>query len=512
VAPLVFYWPARGRYRDGLQWLEQTLAFTTDHPATRIQLLLGAAVLAMQLSNRPLAGQRATEALELATSMEEPRAIAWALQVIGMSRARDEADSLQQQSLFERVLEFDPEAIGPAPYHWAATMLAWLRWGAGDLRSARELVSDSVRTCRASGIPTRLADLLRVFGGIEVAMGNLQEAEQPLAEGLALSIQVGLREVEGGVLGMLARLEAARGAWDRALELVDQAASVSGGDATLGAQLEAGHQRSAILRHLGRVREANDLLARCIAGPHAGRVLWQSENEVLLGELLRLAGELSSAKAILEEAVERLSSHGHHLVAAEGRLVLARVARDERELSDAQDLVHGALTFFAEAGALLDLIDSLEVLAGVLGTLENHAEAARLFAAADTIRERVGYVRPPVEQPGYDTDVAALHEALGQGAFEAAWAEGTTLSTDDAVAYARRGRGERRRPSAGWDSLTPTEAKVVGLVAEGLSNPEIAERMFVARATVRTHLSHVFAKLGVSSRAELAAQAARRHQ
>ena len=47
-------------------------------------------------------------------------------------------------------------------------------------------------------------------------------------------------------------------------------------------------------------------------------------------------------------------------------------------------------------------------------------------------------------------------------------------------------------------------------MAEGLSNPEIVERLFVSRATVRTHLSHVFAKLGVSSRAELAAEAARR--
>ncbi|MGH3479515.1 MAG: response regulator transcription factor, partial [Nocardioidaceae bacterium] len=59
----------------------------------------------------------------------------------------------------------------------------------------------------------------------------------------------------------------------------------------------------------------------------------------------------------------------------------------------------------------------------------------------------------------------------------------------------------------GWGSLTPTEREVVGLVVSGLTNPEIAARLFVSRATVKTHLSHVYAKLGVANRTELAALA-----
>jgi DNA-binding CsgD family transcriptional regulator len=61
-----------------------------------------------------------------------------------------------------------------------------------------------------------------------------------------------------------------------------------------------------------------------------------------------------------------------------------------------------------------------------------------------------------------------------------------------------------------WASLTPTELDVVRLIAEGFSNPEIGTRLFITRATVKTHLSHVFTKLGVMSRAELAAEATRR--
>jgi DNA-binding CsgD family transcriptional regulator len=77
-----------------------------------------------------------------------------------------------------------------------------------------------------------------------------------------------------------------------------------------------------------------------------------------------------------------------------------------------------------------------------------------------------------------------------------------------AVAVAARGRGPRTRPPTGWDSLTPAERDVVRLVAEGLTNPEIGRRLFVSRNTAKTHLSHVYRKLGVSNRTELARLAA----
>jgi DNA-binding CsgD family transcriptional regulator len=74
----------------------------------------------------------------------------------------------------------------------------------------------------------------------------------------------------------------------------------------------------------------------------------------------------------------------------------------------------------------------------------------------------------------------------------------------------RRGRrGPRSRPQIGWDSLTPTEQTVAALVAEGLSNPQIGQRLYVSRRTVQTHLAHVFAKLDLTSRAQLAAEVTR---
>jgi DNA-binding CsgD family transcriptional regulator len=99
---------------------------------------------------------------------------------------------------------------------------------------------------------------------------------------------------------------------------------------------------------------------------------------------------------------------------------------------------------------------------------------------------------------------------MGADEFEAAHAEGASMSLDEAIAWIRRARGSRKRPTGGWESLTPTEAQVVELASEGLTNPQIGERMFISRATVKVHLAHVFQKLDVKTRAELTAHAVRR--
>ena len=83
---------------------------------------------------------------------------------------------------------------------------------------------------------------------------------------------------------------------------------------------------------------------------------------------------------------------------------------------------------------------------------------------------------------------------------------GNALAIEAALAYARHRRGPRERPSTGWASLTPTEREVAELAAAGDANPDIASRLFMSRGTVGTHLSHIYAKLGVANRTELAAR------
>jgi DNA-binding CsgD family transcriptional regulator len=92
---------------------------------------------------------------------------------------------------------------------------------------------------------------------------------------------------------------------------------------------------------------------------------------------------------------------------------------------------------------------------------------------------------------------------------EGNYAEGAALSAVEAIAYTQRGRGERKRPASGWTSLTPTERDVVRLVSEGLGNNDIATRLFVSPRAVQSHLTHVYTKLGLTSRVQLVQEAAR---
>jgi DNA-binding CsgD family transcriptional regulator len=107
-------------------------------------------------------------------------------------------------------------------------------------------------------------------------------------------------------------------------------------------------------------------------------------------------------------------------------------------------------------------------------------------------------------------DVDALATELGRARFDELFAEGAAMPLTEMTAYLQRGRGPRKRPTTGWNSLTPTEQQVVDLVVEGATNPEIAEKLFMAVPTVKSHLTHVYAKLGVSNRTQLTAEAGRR--
>ncbi|MBK6671847.1 MAG: helix-turn-helix transcriptional regulator, partial [Actinobacteria bacterium] len=80
-------------------------------------------------------------------------------------------------------------------------------------------------------------------------------------------------------------------------------------------------------------------------------------------------------------------------------------------------------------------------------------------------------------------------DALGDEEFDAAVGEGATLSLEAAADYCRRLRVAHNTTRVGWDALTPTEARVAELVAEGLSNPQVAAELLMGTETVKTHLS-----------------------
>jgi DNA-binding CsgD family transcriptional regulator len=218
-------------------------------------------------------------------------------------------------------------------------------------------------------------------------------------------------------------------------------------------------------------------------------------------------GDLAAARRWADDTVQAVTGC-HRMVALAAR---AYVAMAEHRPDRAEQDAHEALTIAAATQSRLRLGDILECLAQLSADGDNSQHATRLLGAADSVRQRTAQVRWPYLAGGNEMLVAGLQNVLGDTQFDALWAEGAALSIEEAIAYAQRGRGERKRPSSGWEALTPTELDVVRLVTEGLGNKEIASRLFVSHRTVQTHLTHVYTKLGLTSRVALAQEAVKHH-
>jgi DNA-binding CsgD family transcriptional regulator len=187
----------------------------------------------------------------------------------------------------------------------------------------------------------------------------------------------------------------------------------------------------------------------------------------------------------------------------------AQIALAQGESEQAERDAHDALVIAGQTHGFLRMPDAFECLARLASGHGAHQYAARMFGAAAAIRDEKGIVRFPVYQACYHTAVESSRDALGERAFDSSWAEGATLSIEQTIAYALRGRGKRKRASSGWESLTPTEIDVVRLVRDGLANRDIAARLLMSHRTVQTHLTHVYAKLGLTSRVQLVQEATR---
>ena len=226
-----------------------------------------------------------------------------------------------------------------------------------------------------------------------------------------------------------------------------------------------------------------------------------------------IAGDESTAAAAVGEARAALGGRRQAVTAAALGYAEGVMAWRRGELADAERMVREATLQWHRGSDRMDACDGIELLGVLAAARERFPDAARLLAAAGAARQPLQYLAP-----GFTANRdAAAHAAsqarnvLGDDRFTQAQKEGQGLTLDDAVAYATRKGGGRKRPATGWASLTPAELGVVRLVGEGLRNEAIARRLFIAPGTVKVHLAHIFAKLGITTRAELAAQAASRN-
>jgi DNA-binding CsgD family transcriptional regulator len=220
-------------------------------------------------------------------------------------------------------------------------------------------------------------------------------------------------------------------------------------------------------------------------------------------------GDLPRATACADEAATIARASGYTWVLGRVARVRARMALHGADFEGAESALHEAWPLHESSGDVVAWCDSLDDLAAICAERGRALTALRLWSAASAQRVRFGYQRTGPSAKSTAAAIRNARRALGEAA-ESSWHDGAGLSLREASIVAVGERGKRGRPRIGWQSLTPAELEVVRLVARHLSNPEIAERLVVSRATVKTHLVHVFNKLGVTSRSELAAEALRR--
>jgi DNA-binding CsgD family transcriptional regulator len=370
---------------------------------------------------------------------------------------------------------------------------AAIKAGKGGHELANEIGDRVVsRICRYWGLAT--AQFMR--GELAKAVALFHELMAEADEDCDLTMRVACQGHLGHTLAWMGDAKAAQAAASAALEAVSE----------LGGLWEGLCNAPLAFAHLA----AGDIAAAAAAGTIADQRFSEHGGMRVtcvnpIADVMLAQGDMAAARRYADAAVS--VAVGCHLGMALS--TRARVATAAGEPEQAERDAREALAVAAEVDAHLFTSDALECLAGLAGYAGSHREAARLFGAADTVRKVTGAVRFKIYNDGYTTALEAIRDVLGHNDFENAWSEDAAMSTLEAIAYARRGHGERKRPTSGWGALTPTERDVVRLVSEGLANKDIATRLFVSPRTVQSHLTHVYNKLGVGSRVQLVQEAAR---
>jgi DNA-binding CsgD family transcriptional regulator len=187
-------------------------------------------------------------------------------------------------------------------------------------------------------------------------------------------------------------------------------------------------------------------------------------------------------------------------------LCLAMLARRRGQPSAALEHHQAGLAILYRLGDRFFLTNYLDELAGLLVEQGQAASAAFTFGAVEAIRRQIGSVRMPVWRDQYEGDVAAVRAELSADALATAWREGQNAPAEAVLALARAlALATKPAPpatpvEAPPEGLTPREAEVIRLLAAGLTDRQIAERLVISPRTVHTHLNAIYAKLGVANR------------
>jgi predicted ATPase/DNA-binding CsgD family transcriptional regulator len=373
----------------------------------------------------------------------------------------------------EEVLAKDSRAPRTARAR-ALDAVGWLAHDQGDIARTVAAAEEGLKLGAEAEIGGSCAASFRnMLGEAARHRGDYERATELFEEGLAIYRRAADRRGIAWSLGNLANVASDRGDYERAVKLYEKGI--------------------ALCKALGGAQPLGDYLST-------------------LGYEFLLQGDYERATALNEEAATLLRNQGFRggLQYALDNLGWAALLRGEHKKAKA--LHEESLALCKELGDQLVASESLDGLACAAGAEGEAERAARLFGAAQALREAVGYQRTPRESTLRAPYLAAIHSRLDEMTREAAFAQGRKMTLDEAIEYALSAEEPHTLPSPAQEQLpsskpehparlTTREVEVLRLVAEGLTNAQIAKELFISPRTVHRHLNSIYHKLGVSSRA-----------
>jgi non-specific serine/threonine protein kinase len=419
-----------------------------------------------------------------------------------LDESEDEAEVKRRHAAFFVGIaeEAERELDGPDQTLW----LAFLETDHDNFRAA---LSWSLGEGGDAGLGVRLAAALWPFW---FARGYLSEGRRWLERAITLSDS----------LSTLARAKALNGAGSIATFQDEYEAAKALIEEGLALNRELGDKEGiasslANLCGVAMLGQRDDIPALA-ALEEAKALRPEIKNRRTVGNLLILEGRVALARGDLERAVElgeeslemyREARDAYGIVMCLLHIAFVTLARNDYERTAA--LLREGLQLSRELEHKVFIQYCVTGLAGVAASKGFPVRAARLWGAAERLSEISGghIVREGKSTIDYERTLTAARSQLEEAAWTAAWAEGRAMSPERAIEYAleqEEAAPEPASPEAYPAGLSAREVEVLGLVATGLTNAEVAERLFLSSRTINWHLSSIYRKLGSHSRTEAA--------
>jgi ATP/maltotriose-dependent transcriptional regulator MalT len=389
--------------------------------------------------------------------------------------------------------------------------LGWFWRGRGFYGEGRRWVEEALE--KGSGkSATITAKALGVASFLAENQGDMDRAQAAAEEGLRLSAEAGLGSVvTADFQNLLAAVAEIRGDYERATELLEEGLALhrESGDG-MRVAWSLGNLANVVSAQ-GDFERAKELYEEGLAlSRELGGTEMLSAHLISLGYMYLLEGDLERATALNEEALRLLRKQERKSLLYVVLDNLGWAALLQGDQARARSYYEEGLTICKELGDKTIASESLEGLACISASEGEAERAAKLFCAAQALSEAVGLHHTPEQAALREPYLATTRSQLGEVAWEEALAQGRAVELEEAIEYAISDKpsvttfySTTEQPSAPEHSagLTPREAEVLGLVATGMTNAQVAQRLFLSPRTVQRHLNSVYRKLGVSSRA-----------